>query len=323
MDLWELADLRTPWSLRVVVTLRIADHIAAGREQLDDLAEAADAEPDALSNVLRQLVGKGVFAEPAPGRFVLNEAAERLRDPAVRIGLDLDGIGGRMAYAWGTLPTYARTGRSGYHELFGMPFWDDIAAHPHLAAGFDALMGSVGHGPPVPHFGLSDGWDRVRTVVDVGGGRGDMLAELLRARPALQGTLVDLPGTVERSGEIFAAAGVADRVTTAPQSFFEPLPTGADLYLLRKVINDWPDREAQAILGRCAEAAAPDGRVVVLGGVSEDGAPGGLVEEMVLVAGQQRGVTEFADLARTAGLELVAAEREPSGYFVVECRPAA
>jgi hypothetical protein len=128
---------------------------------------------------------------------------------------------------------------------------------------------------------------------------------------------------VERSGEIFAAAGVADRVTTAPQSFFEPLPTGADLYLLRKVINDWPDREAQAILGRCAEAAAPDGRVVVLGGVSEDGAPGGLVEEMVLVAGQQRGVTEFADLARTAGLELVAAEREPSGYFVVECRPAA
>ncbi|HEY1276054.1 MAG TPA: methyltransferase [Thermoleophilaceae bacterium] len=323
MDLWELADLRTPWSLRVVVTLRIADHIAAGREQLDDLAEAADAEPDALSNVLRQLVGKGVFAEPAPGRFVLNEAAERLRDPAVRIGLDLDGIGGRMAYAWGTLPTYARTGRSGYHELFGMPFWDDIAAHPHLAAGFDALMGSVGHGQPVPHFGLADGWDRVRTVVDVGGGRGDMLAELLRARPALQGTLVDLPGTVERSAEIFAAAGVADRVTTAPQSFFEPLPTGADLYLLRKVINDWPDREAQAILGRCAEAAAPDGRVVVLGGVSEDGAPGGLVEEMVLVAGQQRGVTEFADLARTAGLELVAAEREPSGYFVVECRPAA
>jgi hypothetical protein len=138
----------------------------------------------------------------------------------------------------------------------------------------------------------------------------------------VRGTLVDLPGTVARSADVFDAAGVTDRVATSAQSFFDPLPAGADLYLLRKVINDWADAEAAAILRRCAEAASPDGRVVVLGGVSEDGDPGGLFEEMVLVAGKQRGITEFAELARGAGLEVVAAGSQPSGYFVVECRPS-
>src|SRR5207245_3525887 len=120
------------------------------------------------------------------------------------------GIGGRMAYAWGTLLTYVRTGAPAYHELFGLPFWEDLAAHPDIAASFDALMGPAGHGTPKPEFPITGGWESVRTVVDVGGGTGAMLAEILRARPEIHGTLVDLPGTVARSAETFAAAGVAD-----------------------------------------------------------------------------------------------------------------
>jgi hypothetical protein len=126
---------------------------------------------------------------------------------------------------------------------------------------------------------------------------------------------------VALSAETFRAAGVTDRVTTVGQSFFDPLPQGADLYLLRKVLNDWPDREAAALLSRCAEAARPAGRVVVLGGVVPDGAPRALVIEMVLVGGKQRIVSEFRELARAAGLEVLAAGRQPSGYFAVECRP--
>ena len=78
------------------------------------------------------------------------------------------------------------------------------------------------------------GWAPVRSVVDVGGGTGAMLAAILRKWPKIHGTLVDFPRTVALSGDIFQAAGVADRVTTAGQSFFEPLPPGADLYLLKK-----------------------------------------------------------------------------------------
>lgn len=253
-------------------------------------------------------------------RFALNDPARELLDPGQRLGLDLEGVGGRFAAAWATLPTYVRTGVPGYHEVFGLPFWEDLAAHPDIGASFDALMGPAGHGTPDPELPISGGWTSVRHVVDVGGGTGAMLAELLRARPGVRGTLVDLPGTVARSAETFEAAGVAERVTTVGQSFFDPLPGGADLYLLSKVVNDWPDGEAVEVLRRCAEAARPTGRVVVLGGVAPDGTPRRLTIEMVLVGGGHRTITGFRELARQAGLEVTAAERH-LGRFVVECRP--
>jgi 2,7-dihydroxy-5-methyl-1-naphthoate 7-O-methyltransferase len=322
MDIWALMDLETPWCVHVVATLHIADHIAAGITRIDDLAAASGAHSDSLHRVLRHLVGKGVFEEPSPGRFALNEPARALLDSALRPGLDLDGIGGRMAYAWGSLLNAVRTGAPAYHQIFGRPFWEDLQAHPDIAASFDALMGPAGHGTPDPEVLVWGGWESVHTVVDVGGGTGSLLAEILRARPSVRGTLVDLPATVERSAEIFQAAGVAERVTTVGQSFFDPLPAGADLYLLKNVLADWPDREASAILSRCAEAARPAGRVILLGGVSpdEDGGPSPELLMMVLVGGKSRGLAEFRDLAHAAGLEVHAVGRQPSGRFVVECR---
>jgi hypothetical protein len=304
-----------------VATLRIAEHIAAGASAIDALAAAAGCDAHALQAVLRHLVDKGLFEEPASGRFLLTKAGRGLLDPATRLGLDLDGIGGRFAYAWGTLPTYVRTGRAGYRDLFGLPFWEDLDAHPALAASFDRLMGPAGHGPPDPEVLIDGDWESVRTVVDVGGGTGALLAEILRRRPRVRGTLVDLPRTVARSGEIFGAAGVAGRVTTVGQSFFDPLPAGADLYVLKSVLNDWPDAEAVAIMRRCAEAARPGGRMAILGGVTADDAPIGLTIEMVLLGGKHRPLSEFRALAREAGLSVHASGRQPSGRFVVECRP--
>lgn len=327
VDLWALSDLCTPWCMHVVATLRIADHIAAGRSGIDDLARASDADAAALQRVLRHLVGKGVFAEPAPGRFALNAAAHALRDDhpsRQRIGLDLDGIGGRMAYAWGGLLRAVRTGKPAYAETFGRPFWDDLDAQPDIAASFDALMGPAGHGVPDPEVLRTADWAAVRSVVDVGGGTGALLAEVLRARPGSRGTLVDLPRTVARAGETFRAAGVADRVTIVGQSFFDPLPAGADLYLLKNVLADWPDAEAMALLRGCAIAARPAGRVVILGGVAPDGEGGGAdpaLLMLVLVGGKERSLGEFRALARSAGLEVTDAGRQPSGRYVVECRP--
>ncbi len=321
VDLWALTDLRTPWCVHVAVTLRIAEHIDAGKDQIGDLATAAGCDPYALHRMLTHLVAKGVFDEPSPGRFVLNEAAQLLLEPSQRIGLDLTGIGGRMAHAWGTLLNYVRTGASAYHEVFGLPFWQDLDAHPDVAASFDALIGTVGHGSPNPEFDITGDWGSIRSVVDVGGGTGAMLAELLRKRPELHGTLVDLPRTVALSGEIFRAAGVMERVTIVGQSFFDPLPSGADLYLLKGVVNNWPDREAAAILGRCAEAARPSGRVVILGSVSLDDAPRELTIDTLLTGGKHRTLTEIQELARQAGLEILAAGRQAPGRFVVECRP--
>jgi len=319
VDLEKMLDLATPWCLRVAATLRIPEHIAAGHTDIGALATAAGCDRDALHAVLGHLVSLGVFAEDSPGRFSCNQAAEGLAE-AHRF-IDLDGIGGRMAHTWGTLLDYVRTGQPAYAKVFGRPFWEDLAAHPRIAAEFDALMGPAGHGVPDYDIELSGGWDRVRTVVDVGGGTGTMLASLLRRHPRARGILVDLPGTVARAAETMKEAGVASRVTAEGQSFFDPLPAGADLYLLKSILNDWPDEPTVAILRRCAEAARPDGRIAVLGGVAADDTPRSLGIDMLVAGGKTSTLTQFTEFAQRAGLEILAAGPQPSGRYVVECRP--
>ncbi len=321
VDLWALSDLCTPWCVHVAATLDVARRLEDGPMDIGALAKATATDADSLQRVLRQLVGKGLFEEPAPGRFALNDAARGLLDPSLRLGLDLEGFGGRMAHAWGTLLPAVRTGAPAYHEAFGLPWWEDLAAHPDIAESFDEAMGP-GHGPPDPHVLPGDDWSGVGHVVDVGGGTGMLLAAVLRAHRGVGGTLVDLPRTVARAAPVFEAAGVADRAATSGQSFFDPLPAGADVYLLKSVLCDWPDREARAILARCADAARPHGRVVILNGVSpdEDGPADPNLLMMVLVGGRERTLTEFRALAGAAGLEITSATRQASGRFVVVCR---
>ena len=322
MDLWELTDLTTPWCVHVAATLRIADRIAEGTTGIEDLARACGADRDSLHRVLRHLVSKGVFEEPSRGQFALNDMARPMLEESARLGLDLDGLGGRMAHSWSTLLSAVRSGKPAYHEVFGKGFWDDLDAHPKIAAEFDALMGPTGHGVPDPHvLANPDDWQSIRTIVDVGGGTGALLAEVLRAQPHVRGTLVDLPRTVARSGEIFHATGVTDRVTVVGQSFFDPLPAGADVYLLKNVLSDWPDQEATAILKRCADAARPGGRVIVFTGVGPGEEPSPELLMLVLVGGKGRSLDEFGALLRGAGLELKTFGRQPSGRKFVECRP--
>ena len=158
-------------------------------------------------------------------------------------------------------------------------------------------------------------------MVDVGGGTGSLLAEILKAYPAVRGTLVDLPRTVARSVELFEAAGVLERVDLAGQSFFDPLPAGRDIYLIKNVLSDWPDKEAAAILKRCAEAARPSGRVVVSNSVDARDEAGPELLMMVLVGGKDRTLEELRRLARGSGLEMTATCKQRSGRGFVEFRP--
>jgi len=322
-NLWELSDLCTPWCIHVAATLGVAAHLQTGHHELDSLAAACRCNARYLGLMLRHLVAKGVFDEPTPGRFELNDVARGFLEPGANLGFNLDRLGGRLAYAWGTLLEAVRTGAPAYANLFGRSFWEDLDVHPELAADFDALMGPEGHGTPDPGVLLDDDWASVRTVVDVGGGSGAMLAEILRAHPAMHGTLVDLPKTVARAAAVFAEAGVIDRARVVGQSFFDPLPPGADLYLLMKVVSNWTGEHLKAILRRCGEAAGAGGRIVVSGGVKADSRSQGLSIETVLIGGMTYGLDEFRSIAADAALQVVKAGAQQSGRFVVECRRTA
>ncbi|MBF6496581.1 methyltransferase [Nocardia cyriacigeorgica] len=328
-DAWKalgpLMDLVTPMAMRVAATLRIADFVAEGPLSVEELARRSDTDADALTRLLRHLVCHGVFTEPCPGTFGDNEIAALLRSDhpsRMRGYLDLDGFFGRMDLVFAGLLHTVHTGEPAWEEVFGAPFWEYLHTHPAMSAAFDEAMAS---GRLAAEAGGYD-WSSARHIVDVGGGTGTFLAHVLEAHPEASGTLVDLPETVERGRHYLAARGLDGRCAIAGQSFFDPLPTGGDVYVLCRVIHDWDDEQAAAILRRCADAAGPDGRVVIIEGYDSTGDPASFAEmnlRMLLISGgRERSIEAYTALAATAGLAVAGVHPTPLGHLVIDCVPA-
>ncbi|MGS2647112.1 methyltransferase [Streptosporangium sp. LJ11] len=323
-----LMDLVTPMALRVAVTLRLPDLVDEDGSDIDDLAARAGADPDALGRLLRHLVCHDVFVEPRPGTFAANGTAVLLRrdhPSAMWRWLDLDGFGGRMDLAFTGLADTVRTGRPAWPAVFGAPFWHYLDANPELSASFDATMAAnTGYGELAEAYG----WSALTRVADVGGGTGALLAELLSRHEGLRGVLIDLPDTASRAQRCLAGRGLADRCETVGRSFFDELPGGADVYVLNRVLHDWADAEATAILRRCAGAAGRRGRVLILESPIVSGEDPAMFAEMnlrmlVLAGGRERTVDDYRALAAAAGLRIAAVRDITARHTVVECVPAA
>lgn len=318
--LWELADLVTPMAVRVAATLRVADHLADGARAAGEVADAVHAHPGALDRLLRHLVAAGVLTRDDTGGYALTTLGEALRDShpsGMRGMLDIDGALGRADLSLVRLLHSVRTGEPAYPVQFGRPFWDDLSADPARASAFDARMGRD-VSEEAPEIVAAYDWGALGHLVDVGGGNGSLLMALLAEHPTLRGTVVDLPAAAAAARKAFAAAGLADRAQALAGSFFDPLPAGAEGYLLSAVIHNWDDEPARAILRRCAEAAGADGAVFVIEKVGADGFS--LRTHMDLrglayFGGRERTVAELGVLAEDAGLTVVAVH--PAGSLSI------
>ncbi|ATL68743.1 methyltransferase [Nocardia terpenica] len=307
--LWAAADLVTPMAIRVAATLRLADHIAAGTRTAEALAATVRADRDALRRVLDHLVTAGVLVRAA-NVYDLTPLGEHLRDDdpsGVRPWLDLEGAVGRADLCFAELLHTVRTGEPAFPRRFGRPFWDDLAADSELSASFDALMGSR-LTADLPAIAAAYPWGALGHVVDVGGGNGALLIAILRAHPELRGTVVDLPAPVANARKAFTAAGLGDRADAVPGSFFDPLPVGADGYLLSGVIHDWDDEDATRILRRCADAVARRGVVLVVDHIGDPERSGvdteGDLRMLCYVRGRERTLPELGELAKSVGLRV-------------------
>ncbi|GAA2682109.1 methyltransferase [Streptomyces lunalinharesii] len=335
----EIADVVTPFAVRAAATLRLADHIAAGHTRLPDLAEAAGAEPRALCRLLRFLTCRNVFAEPEPGSYALTDLAEELRSdhPAnLRQWLDADEVAGRLDATFPHLVAAVRSGTSVYAEVHGAPFWEDVGASAARTASFDRLMAQVAQS--TRGIGTAYDWSDVRHVVDVGGGTGALLREVVEAHPHLRGTVADQAGSVAEARRYLAAHGLDDRADAATCDMFTALPPGGDAYLLSRVLADWDDEQAVRILRTCVAALPDHGRVLVAERVLPDppapDAPDGEdlseirrltshdLRMLVLLGGRKRTAADYAHLAARTGLRLRTSHRLPGGATVMEFRRA-
>lgn len=318
-----LMDLITPMALRVAATLRLADLLAESPTPVEELAASSDTNPEALRRLMRQLTCHGVFTEPEPDTFANNEISTLLHSDhptAMRTWLDLEGFGGQMDLPFTELLHTVRTGEPAWSRVYGAEFWEHLAADPAMSASFDATMSAGSE--YVADTAAGYDWSSATHVVDVGGGDGTLLADVLHANPHLRATLVDLPDTVAR-GRVNLRE-FADRCAFVGQSFFEPLPAGHDVYVLCGVVHDWSDDDAVAILRRCADAAGDTGRVVVVESHGTDGSDPRAFAEMnlrmlVLCGGKERSVDEYRTLAERAGLAVTDVHATPLGHAVFTC----
>ena len=179
----------------------------------------------------------------------------------MRAWLDLDGFGGRMDLAFTGLAHTVRTGRRPGSRCSASRSGPTSTPTPRSVPPSTRPWRST---PTTARGGRRLRLVAVRHVTDVGGDTGRLLADVLRHRPHLRGTLADLPETAARGRQYLAGLGLDTRCDVVGQSFFDPLPAGADVYLLNRVIHDWDDAPAIPILHRCAEAAGAPGRVLVI-----------------------------------------------------------
>lgn len=305
--LHELADLITPMAIRVAATLHLADHIDDGSRTAADLAAVTAADRDALDRLLRHLESVGVLTRDADGAYGVTELGRALRAERFRAVLDLDGPLGRGDLAFADLLHSVRTGEPAFPVRYGAGFWEDLAADPQRRAAYDERMGHDAHNWAAEIVPAYD-WGSLGHVVDVGGGDGTFLTAILAAHPALRGTVIDLPQAAATAARTLADAGLDDRAGAVGSSFFDPLPvTGAGGYVLCAILHDWDDESARRILSRCAEAVRPDGRVLVIERIGEDGEHVSTAMDLrmlVYFGGRERGVGDIERLASDGGLAL-------------------
>jgi O-methyltransferase len=281
----------------------------AGPRSAEQLAQQAGADTDTLHRLLRALASEGVFAEDEHGAFRNTEASELLRG----------GGWGDFAHLFGGVwyraadALDAQAGEPAFERIFGTDFWRWLADNPNERAAFDRAM-EQGKERRVERLAAL-GWRGDETVVDVGGGNGSLLVELIRRHSGLQGIVFDLPETVRNE------AALGDRIEFVEGNFFESVPPG-DVYVLSTILHDWPDERATAILRTIHAASPADARLLVLeavlaGGNEPHGAKWLDLLMLVLFHGRERDEAQWRELLEKGGFETVRIE---DGLVEARCR---
>lgn len=314
-------------SLHVATELGIADHLKDGPRAVEELAARTGAHPHSLYRLLRTLAAQGVFAEDEHGRFMTTPAATLLRQDVMRDGVLLCGEvtgDGSWWQAVGALRHSVMTGEPAFHRQHGTGFFDYLRDHPECGQWFDRGMASFATAENAAIAGAYD-YARFDHIVDVAGGQGGLLAEILKRHPKLRGTLFDLPDVV-RNPVYLRDAAFPERWSTESGDFFTAVPTGADGYVLKRILHDWSDEQCVRILRACRTAMGERARLLVVDAVVPAGNtphPAKVMDilMMVFAEGRERTEQEFRELFEKAGLQLTTITMTPSTLAILEAIP--
>jgi hypothetical protein len=289
--------------------LGIPDLVEAGPRSVEDLAGQTRTNPLALYRLMRATACVGVLAEGPDRTFSETPMSAVLRSnvkPSLRA---LAIMGGREWHGrgWSRLEYCVRTGKQALDEIYGVHTFEYLKQNPEEAQIFHDAMTALSmiDGPAVA---AAYNFDDIQSIVDVGGGHGLLLATILATNPHLKGTLYEVPHVVEgcRNGPL---TPVMERCTLASGDMFSSVPAGADAYIMKHIIHDWPDDLCVKILTACRKGVNPGGKLLVVDNVIQPGndfSPGKFLDLQMLIfpGGCERTEKEFRDLFAAAGWRL-------------------
>lgn len=314
-------------AISVAAKLGIADVLADGPLPADEIAKRVGADPEATYRLMRTLSGYSVFAVQPDGRFALTPMAEALRDNAPD---SMRGMAMLMGHPllwedWGHLLESVRTGEANMPKLRGMGAYDFLMSNPEYATVFFQGMRSLSESETAPVVAAYD-FSQFRTIVDVVGGRGTLLAGILSQTPTARGVLYDREFATAEAPAVFDAAGVGDRVTIESGTYFDKLPAGADAYVLKHILHDFAEPECLTVLKNVRDAIAPDGKMLVIEYVlngNNERHIGNIIDMwlLLLLGAKERTLAEYTELFAKAGLKVVRAVPTAAPVSIIEAVP--
>ena len=305
--------------------LRIADHLRDGPQPVATLAARTSTHEDSLYRLLRALTEIGVFIEEPSRTFRLNEAAELLRSDvpgSLRVSAEVAGEPW-MRGPWGALSHSLNTGETAFDHVYGKGTFDWFSEHPAEAALFDTWQASITDGAARAVASAYD-FSTARSIVDVGGGFGALLAAVLPQNPSARGVLFDLPHVIAQAKSRFDP-GLAARVEFVAGDFFKAVPGGHDIYLMKYILHDWNDERSRAILAATRAAMGGRGKLlvieVIVGPPNQAGGKVGDVFMLVRTGGRNRTEQEYRDLLASGGFDTTRVIRTKSDLSIIEATP--
>jgi precorrin-6B methylase 2 len=319
---------RATQAVRVVSQLKVPDLVSDGPKSPAELAEATGVLEDPLRRVLQALVSVGVFEETEDGRFGPTAISECFTDKpgtlrAWAVMLPREGYA-----AFAELMYTVETGMPAYDKIFGEPRFETLSKDPDGAARFNMAMQRWTEqvaGDVVEAYDFSS----VESLIDVGGGTGTLVAAILAANPHLRGAVFDLPAGLKDTEGYLRSAGVSDRCEVVEGSFFESVPSGFDLYVLKSIIHDWSNEQSVAILSSCRAAMDDGARLVLVERLMPERAAENVRDRratfidlhmMVMLGGRERNAEQFSVLFDASGLRLGRVV-EAGDMYVIEAEP--
>ena len=290
-----------------VAELGMADFLAAGPKSIDELATLSRTHSPSLYRMMRALAGVGIFAERENKIFALTPMAECLQTNAL-------GPIARMMHsnwhdkAWGCFIHSIKTGEAAFDKAHGMPAHDWLEANPEAAGVYHAAQSAKAMGS---NRAIVDAYDfsSIQRVTDVGGGRGALMAEILKANPHLTGVVADLPSVTTLAREYMRNAGLEHRCAVVECDITKFVPPGNDAYLLSNILHNWDDETCREILGNCRRAMNSGAVLLIVEAIVPEGNAFSIaklldMEMMVMGGGRERTESGYRILFESAGFAL-------------------